>query len=301
MTAKELVRQEYVTGTTRKLPAAITVSREMITADASRRILDRYNNMNRTARVLRVRQYRDDMLDDQWLSTGVPIIFDTDDELVDGAHRLRAQADANLDIEYIVVRGVEPAVRPGIDAGAPRTFADDLRMNGEDRVYPRAALMRRIMDWERWYGLAKRTGWSRIRLVRSYPAYRDSITSSMDYCMRFRTRRWPGSYGSLEFFCWLAQHENAPVGHLNRFLHMMLVGSADTADTAIVECRYQMIRLHESQFKKGHTQLKPADIGQEVYLLINAWNSWHHNSDQLVGLPVEGVTNPYPQFYIQEI
>lgn len=84
----------------------------------------------RPLRAVDVRKYSADMKAGRWLENGESLIFDTNGELVDGQHRLHAQLDAGVTMQWVVVRGVAPEVFQTIDRGKNRTAAHLLDIAG---------------------------------------------------------------------------------------------------------------------------------------------------------------------------
>lgn len=72
----------------------------------------------------RVRLYAREMAAGRW-TTGVdPIVFDEDDNLINGQHRLAAVILAKIPVTVLTVRGMPRAAIRSIDMGAPRRTAD---------------------------------------------------------------------------------------------------------------------------------------------------------------------------------
>lgn len=91
-----------------------------------------------------VEQYASDM-SRGWTFTGQPIVFDYNDHLSDGQHRLTAQVKANVVINWLVVTGVEPAAQDYIDIGRPRTVANQLQIKGVSFSNAIAAVARMLI------------------------------------------------------------------------------------------------------------------------------------------------------------
>ena len=72
-------------------------------------------------------------------------------QLLDGQHRVNAVAEANVTVSMIVVREIPAEVIPTVDAGAKRTYADALKIRGEDNTSALAAVTRRAVLWAGGY------------------------------------------------------------------------------------------------------------------------------------------------------
>lgn len=92
------------------------------------------NPNNRNIRKAVIEGYARDMVSGDWLLDGETIKFDTAGRLIDGRHRLSAVLAADVEVPMIVVRGVDPSVMDTVDAGAKRTYADALKIQGEENT-----------------------------------------------------------------------------------------------------------------------------------------------------------------------
>ncbi len=81
---------------------------------------------NRSPRKRNVDAYVKSMLEKQWHLTGQPLIFNENDILIDGHHRLMACIEANTDFPTLVVRNVRKSGLTSIDIGGKRSVGDQL-------------------------------------------------------------------------------------------------------------------------------------------------------------------------------
>lgn len=278
------------------IPETVTFSTEMVTWESAEKILSEYNKMNRHQRKNRINEYADAMLDDQFLFTGDTLVYDTDGQLVNGQHRLSAQVESHTDVEYIIVRGVPPNVRPAVDAGIARKFSDDLTMSGMTNASAQSSLIGRIMNWDRNAGLANYWGPTRVRKAAVYPQYKDEIIGTLEATLRW-IQKWPGSRGSLEFLYWLLMYRTEnDQATVERFFSIMAIGSQAQEDYALIIAKDQMIRDRMEYVSKGGRKYR--SIAKEVYIGIRAWNAWLTNdrvpaSRYNIGRNGE-LVNPFP-------
>lgn len=78
-----------------------------------------------------VASYADSMKSGKWMLNGVPIVFDTDGNLIDGHHRLNAIVLAGVPIATAVARGVEKEAFTTFDCGRHRNLGQLLAMQGK--------------------------------------------------------------------------------------------------------------------------------------------------------------------------
>lgn len=107
-------------------PPTITACREakrvtmLITPELAQQWLER-NVRNRPMSENTVIAYGLDMLEGRWQYDGAPIRFDTDGNLIDGQHRLKACIDSGVSFENDVIFGLPPEAILTIDIHRPRT------------------------------------------------------------------------------------------------------------------------------------------------------------------------------------
>ena len=106
----------------------------LITPDLSRTFLNKVRP-NRRQKSENSAKIDRAMTGGHWQKNGEPIVFDSEDYLVEGEHRCRVSVAKNVPFWSMVVWGVDPTleVRATINEGAPRTPGDYLRINYETK------------------------------------------------------------------------------------------------------------------------------------------------------------------------
>lgn len=77
-----------------------------------------------------VKSYADTMKADKWQLNGIPIVFDAENHLLDGHHRLEGVKLAGVPVAFAVVRGVAPEAFTTFDCGLHRKLGQLLAMQG---------------------------------------------------------------------------------------------------------------------------------------------------------------------------
>lgn len=103
---------------------------EEIDPDIARVYLAKNIENNRNVVIDRVGQYARDMESGRWRETTETIKFDSEGNLIDGQHRLRAVVRAGVTVRFLVARGLANDAVYVIDASLPRNAAGGLRMTG---------------------------------------------------------------------------------------------------------------------------------------------------------------------------
>lgn len=157
-----------------------TVKKRVETVKVSPTLAGKWLKTNRDNRPIRdtlVKSMVLDMENDEWDDNGETIKFDQDNNLIDGQHRLLAIIESKKTVEMLVVWGLKRQVQDTIDAGAKRTFADNLHRKGEKNALLLAAIVRKVYLWEDGLKLGKKkasTNYSLARTLAKYPELREA-------------------------------------------------------------------------------------------------------------------------------
>lgn len=89
---------------------------------------------------------------------GETLQFDQAGNFIDGQHRLSAVIAADVAVQTVVMRDVDTGVMDTSDVGAKRTYADALKVQGEDNTTTLTAGVRRAAMWQRG---ARKKHWCR--------------------------------------------------------------------------------------------------------------------------------------------
>ena len=103
---------------------------EMIGPEVAQRYLA-VNQINRPLRKAYVARLAAAMKRGEWALTGEPIKFDKDGRAIDGQHRLHAVILSEIEVPFMVVRGLDPAIFRHLDTGRVRSGADVMALRGE--------------------------------------------------------------------------------------------------------------------------------------------------------------------------
>lgn len=106
------------------------------------------NDRNRKINPKAVTDYARQMTTGKWLSNGESIKRAHNGQLLDGQHRLMAVIEAGVEVEMLVIEGLEPEIQDTVDAGRKRTASDQLSMSGVANSSIVAAVGRRAWMWD---------------------------------------------------------------------------------------------------------------------------------------------------------
>lgn len=90
----------------------------------------RRNTKNRQLRSNIVGYYASQMKNGQWMLNGEGIIFNEEDVLVDGQHRLAAVIESGVDVDMLVVRNADKDSFTTVDCGISRKISDTFFVKG---------------------------------------------------------------------------------------------------------------------------------------------------------------------------
>lgn len=109
-----------------------------VTPDKARKWLALNAETQRNVSRGRAESYARDMEAGRWRVNGETIVFDADGRLIDGQHRLHAVVIADVPVNMLVVRGVEPSSSRTIDQGYNRSLNTVLGTSGETATTARS-------------------------------------------------------------------------------------------------------------------------------------------------------------------
>ena len=120
------------------LKPAAKRERVLMTPEKAQELLEKYEQDVNTKKALQrpplsekdYKKYAEAMLNDGWVYNGAPIIFDENDNLLDGRHRLKAIVESGKSVEVLVSRGVRHDVLHTIGQHRRRNFAQLLESRG---------------------------------------------------------------------------------------------------------------------------------------------------------------------------
>ena len=103
------------------------ITKEVLPRDAERFLSERAPNRNMSEGV--VQKFAEDMTAGRWRLTGIPVVFNEKNQLIDGQHRMAAVIKANKGVTLTLCYGVEdPEAQRNIDTGRPRPTGQILTM-----------------------------------------------------------------------------------------------------------------------------------------------------------------------------
>lgn len=133
------------------MSTTITSGVERLTKAAAQRLLDS-QVVNRPISRVSVSLYRNEMNAGRWMLNGEAIKVDRDGCLRDGQHRLQAFIDSELEeMDFFVVRGLEPDSQRTMDQGRKRGADQQLAMLGVKNASVVAAGARLFLTYDNDY------------------------------------------------------------------------------------------------------------------------------------------------------
>lgn len=222
------------------------------------------SDVNRNLRQPDIDKYARAMEKKLWGMCVAPVVFDWDEKLVDGNHRLNAQVQSRATIEWLVYRNLPPKEQVHIDTGLARSAADRLKYAG----YGNYIVLASVARWAQLLEEGKTSAWKHKvspdeieDMVRRH----DDLQHSAVVAMRARTGLFQSILGPTPLAAahwWIAQsndHEEADL-FLERFknMHQEQPGSAILA---------LFTRLSSARQQRELIQTRV-----QIAMIIKAWN-----------------------------
>lgn len=222
------------------------------------------NTHNRNVVNSRVNQYAADMRRGEWRVNGETIKLAVDGTILDGQHRLMAVLEAGIEIQSLVISGLEAQAQETMDQGRARTLSDVFKLRGEKYWGPLATATRMLAIYELYGQLLQ-------------PPYEP--TPSIQQAGRSLDRN-PELRSSVAFVFGL-RRSWMPSSHLGA-LHFLLASvDADAADDFVTKLstgedlqRGHAIYALREQLMQVHMERTPLGQRMQLALIVKAWNAY---------------------------
>jgi hypothetical protein len=243
------------------MPAAPTVEIVDVTPEIAEAWLSKNPN-NRNLRGQVIASYARDMAAGSWVLNGETVKISVSGHLLDGQHRLSAVVEADVTVPMIVVNGIPSEAMPTVDTGAKRTYADALRLQGEENTSVLAAVTRRALLWERGYrtktGSMTPTGLE----LNAFLAENRRLRTSAEVAVKIASRTLlPASIVGLAHWL-LADIDPDEAGW---FLARLADGDGLAAEDPIAALRNRVVKMRVGGGRVNETEA--------LALVVMAWNA----------------------------
>ena len=142
-TVAEIVRDEY-----QWVRQNVKMSVEVITPNKAKKWLEMIINIQRSPREKIIAKYATDMSMGNWHFDGCPIVFDLENQLINGQNRLLASVKSQEPFVSIVMQGVKTQAILSMDETNTRTFGDVLKIRGHARYCIAASITLALFEYE---------------------------------------------------------------------------------------------------------------------------------------------------------
>lgn len=234
----------------------------------ARHVLLHRNDMNRVMRNKRTQDYARDVLGKAWPVNGETVKFDYHGQTLDGQHRFEAVAsllgevDDDFRLRFLVVAGLDPAVRDTIDHGIPRSHADVLKFHQRRNPALLAAITRKAMNWEngdlRFKNTVRVTPAEMLKFLEEHPELERSVQVALMVNQTFK----PVPQSVIGVAHWLFNRID-PATTVWFFQRL--------ADGADLRRGHPVLALRERLYKDKERSVRKYQDRYMVYM-IRAWN-----------------------------
>lgn len=229
------------------------------------------NRENRRVQSSRVARYARDMEQGKWRFTGAPVTL-SDEELMDGQHRLLAIVKSGISQWMVVIYGIDEAAWHNYDENMVRTLNHKLARAGVVNVGSVAALTRMIWVYERGYAFntsqttsaGSGASPSTDELVEVYEMYANRIQQAVREGRRHASRLKGMPPVNYTFAYYLFRDIDCEANEL--FWISLVDGEGLSSTSSIYHLRNSIIRWSQVRDKPS--------AGVQLALVFKAWNSW---------------------------
>ena len=235
----------------------------MLPPEMARQMLER-NTINRPLNQPHVNRIARQIRGKLWRYNGDTIKVSTDEDVLDGQHRLWAIIEANMAVETVVVRGISREAFATIDTlSKPRSGADILAINGLERhLKDVASALTWLLRWQRGCVENYKDAFNRVENSDIEAAFADHplIVKAVE---RAITVRRVGNVGIIAFLFYVLSNRNAELAE--RFIATLFEPEAVSAEDPFFQLRKYFLSDH-------HQRKNPVTT---IALCIKAANAAH--------------------------
>jgi hypothetical protein len=204
---------------------------------------------------------------EEWIpEANGPIRFDTDGNLIDGQHRLRALIATGLSLPFVVVRNVPPAGLYVMDLNRTRTLADALYINGEIDSGGLASTINFYAEYLR-SGIVQKISWTGIHftipealaVLDGAPGLRGSLKTG--HSMRRYFHGGPGRWAIVHYILSSIDPDDSAA-----FFAQLSTGADLHQAHPILQLRKRLI--------EDAGAIRKLPIRDYTALIFKAWNMW---------------------------
>ena len=143
---EDMIKERNATGLADLETIDPSIASDMLSRMPSNRRL-RQRDINRYEKSMLAGEWNEELLD--------PIHITTDNNIINGQHRLHAIIKTGLSFVFLVVRGLPASSYKDIDQGRSRTLADALDVRGENHTLELASMINLLYTYDKTGVLAK--------------------------------------------------------------------------------------------------------------------------------------------------
>lgn len=222
-----------------------------------------------------------------WKTGTDAIGFDTNGNLINGQHRLRAIIKFNKGFEFLVATGLEPEAFNVIDTGKVRNAADILGVHGVSSGTPKSAIIRFVAGLDKGYIPRKLKGdfkMSNQQILEYAKDHQNQLDEAYDISVK-TLKEFKGLQGRyVGGLYWLFAQKDRDTALL--FFHYLATGTDLKSDDPIHTLRQRL--LGEFMSKK-----KSPDLDKLAWTVIS-WNATRQNK-KLSKIVFSGDIASYPK------
>lgn len=238
---------------------------------------------NRATKPYKIASYSRDMAAGNWHLNGETIKFDTLGRLIDGQNRLHAVVASGATVENFVTFDLASAsdVFGSIDAGTPRSFADRIKSEGIGNGKVLAAVVRRLLLWERGSRVSEggQLTFSSDELAKFLAENSEVPRSAKVAALRSKSTLLPASVLGMCHYLF----SQIDADQATWFFDRLADGDGLASTHAVAALKNRLIKERLSSGRIRDTTL--------TALVIRAWNAYRRNEPiTKIQLPPGGLT-----------
>jgi len=264
------------------------------TPEIATEVLDKHNVSNRD-----INRYHVDFLADQmtrgvWIDeSGIPILFDTKMNFVDGQQRLSGVVQSGIPRKFLVISGVDERAFQIYDTQRTRTAADTFKIRGHFYHTQLAAITKRylvmVRDSTSYRESSKRLKITPADQLREYEDNKDTYDELLQQAIKYnKSQNILTTTDYCGYMTYLIKYKGREEDKVHRFFNQF-AGIEKCENDVIEVARRKLTNARNSNKFKKNKRGTVEDYIKSSYI-ATAWNAFLFNKNDMEGIKFDEMT-----------
>jgi len=264
------------------------------TPETAQETLDKYNVSNRDMNRYHVDFLADQMIRDLWIDeSGIPILFDTNMNFVDGQQRLSGVVQSGISRQFLVISGVDERAFQIYDTQRTRTASDTFKIRGHFYHVQLAAITKRYLVLVRhsasFNESSKRLKITPADQLREYEDNKEFYDELLQLSIKYnKSQNILTTTDYCGYMSYLIKYKERDESKVYSFFNQF-TGIEKCENDVIEVARRKLTNARNSNKFKRNKRAGVEDYIKSSYI-ATAWNAFLFNKNDMEGIKFDEMT-----------